>query len=65
MVYAPSIIINNQQSQIQVEMEIWKVWKIQTVKSASAAITLPNADSDLLMFLASSNTMPSAPVLLT
>lgn len=42
-----------------------KVWKIQTVKSASAAITLPNADSDLLMFLASSNTMPSAPVLLT
>ncbi len=33
--------------------------------SASAAITLPSADSDRLMFLASSNTVPSAPVLLT
>ena len=36
-----------------------------TVPSASAEMTLPRADSDLLMFLASSNTAPSAPVLLT
>ena len=33
--------------------------------SARAEITLPRAESDLLMFLASSNTAPSAPVLLT
>lgn len=31
--------------------------------SANAEMTLPNADSDLLMFLASSSTVPSAPVL--
>ena len=33
--------------------------------SARAAITFPSAERDLLMFLASSNTAPSAPVLLT
>ena len=36
-----------------------------TVPSASAEITFPRADSDLLIFLASSSTAPSAPVLLT
>lgn len=36
-----------------------------TVPSLRAAITFPRADRDLLMFLASSNTEPSAPVLLT
>ncbi len=36
-----------------------------TVPSAKAEMTFPNADSDLLMFLASSRTAPSAPVLLT
>lgn len=36
-----------------------------TVPSASAEITLPRADRDLLMFFASSSTAPSAPVLLT
>ena len=36
-----------------------------TCPSANAAMTLPKADSDLLIFLASSNTDPSAPVLLT
>ena len=33
--------------------------------SASAAMTLPSADRDLLIFFASSSTEPSAPVLLT
>jgi hypothetical protein len=33
--------------------------------SARAEMTFPRAESDLLMFLASSNTVPSAPVLLT
>ncbi len=33
--------------------------------SAKADITLPRDDRDLLMFLASSSTEPSAPVLLT
>ena len=33
--------------------------------SASAEITFPRADRDLLIFLASSSTAPSAPVLLT
>lgn len=36
-----------------------------TVPSAKAEITLPRADKDLLIFLASSRTAPSAPVLLT
>lgn len=36
-----------------------------TVPSASAEITFPRADSDLLIFFASSSTAPSAPVLLT
>lgn len=36
-----------------------------TVPSAKAAITFPRADKDLLIFLASSRTAPSAPVLLT
>lgn len=36
-----------------------------TVPSAKAEITFPRADKDLLMFLASSRTAPSAPVLLT
>lgn len=36
-----------------------------TVPSARAEITFPRADSDLLIFLASSSTAPSAPVLLT
>ena len=36
-----------------------------TVPSAKAEMTFPKADSDLLMFLASSRTAPSAPVLLT
>ena len=36
-----------------------------TLPSASAAMTLPSADKLLLMFLASSSTAPSAPVLLT
>ncbi len=36
-----------------------------TVPSARAEMTLPKAERDLLMFLASSNTAPSAPVLLT
>jgi len=36
-----------------------------TVPSLSAAMTFPRAERDLLMFLASSNTAPSAPVLLT
>lgn len=38
---------------------------LRTLPSAKAAMTLPRADSDLLMFLASSRTAPSAPVLLT
>ncbi len=33
--------------------------------SARAAMTFPSAESDLLMFLASSRIVPSAPVLLT
>jgi len=33
--------------------------------SANADITFPKADKDLLMFFASSKTVPSAPVLLT
>lgn len=36
-----------------------------TVPSASAEMTFPSADRDLLMFLASSRTDPAAPVLLT
>lgn len=36
-----------------------------TLFSAKAEITFPRADKDLLMFLASSSTAPSAPVLLT
>jgi len=36
-----------------------------TFPSAKADITLPKAESDLLIFLASSRTIPSAPVLLT
>jgi len=36
-----------------------------TCPSASAAMTLPKAESDLLIFFASSNTDPSAPVLQT
>lgn len=36
-----------------------------TVPSANAAMTFPKADNDLLIFFASSNTVPSAPVLLT
>lgn len=36
-----------------------------TVPSASAEMTLPRAERDLLIFLASSKTAPSAPVLLT
>lgn len=36
-----------------------------TVPSANADITLPSAESDLLIFFASSRTVPSAPVLLT
>ena len=36
-----------------------------TLPSAKAEMTFPRADRDLLMFLASSNTAPSAPVLLT
>jgi hypothetical protein len=36
-----------------------------TVPSAKAEITFPRADKDLLIFLASSRTAPSAPVLLT
>ena len=36
-----------------------------TFPSARAEMTLPSADKDLLMFFASSNTVPSAPVLLT
>ena len=42
-----------------------KQFKIHTLPSASADITFPRADRDLLMFLASSRTAPSAPVLLT
>lgn len=38
---------------------------VLTVPSARAEMTLPSADRDLLMFLASSSTAPSAPVLLT
>ena len=38
---------------------------VLTFPSASADITFPSAERDLLMFLASSNTAPSAPVLLT
>lgn len=36
-----------------------------TVPSANAEMTFPRDDRDLLMFLASSSTAPSAPVLLT
>lgn len=36
-----------------------------TLPSARAAMTLPRAERDLLMFLASSRVEPSAPVLLT
>lgn len=42
-----------------------KVWLHCTVDSAKAEITFPRADRDLLMFLASSSSAPSAPVLLT
>jgi len=35
------------------------------LSSANADITLPKADNDLFIFFASSNTVPSAPVLLT
>ena len=38
---------------------------VLTVPSANADITFPSAESDLFMFLASSKTAPSAPVLLT
>lgn len=38
---------------------------ILTLFSAKAEMTFPRADRDLLIFLASSNTAPSAPVLLT
>ena len=46
-------------------MGVWGGAVGLTVPSASAEMTLPSADSDLLMFLASSSTAPSAPVLLT
>ena len=36
-----------------------------TFPSAKAEITFPSADNDLLIFFASSRTIPSAPVLLT
>lgn len=39
--------------------------EVLTDPSARAEMTLPSDDRDLLMFLASSNTAPSAPVLLT
>lgn len=39
--------------------------KTLTLLSAKAEMTFPRADKDLLIFLASSNTAPSAPVLLT
>lgn len=39
--------------------------KALMVPSASAEMTLPRAERDLLIFLASSKTAPSAPVLLT
>src|ERR1700722_4255662 len=35
----------------------------QTVPSANDEITIPSADNDLLIFFASSSTLPSAPVL--
>jgi hypothetical protein len=40
-------------------------FQLLTFPSAKAEMTLPSADRDLLMFLASSSTVPSAPVLLT
>lgn len=39
--------------------------ELLTVPSARAEMTFPRDDRDLLMFLASSSTAPSAPVLLT
>ena len=47
------------------ELEGEKTQGTLTVPSARAEITFPRADSDLLIFFASSNTAPSAPVLLT
>ena len=46
-----------------IELMLYRV--SHTAPSASAAITFPSADSDLLIFFASSRTDPSAPVLLT
>ena len=49
---------------IRVNLEsLYGIWVL--FPSAKADITLPRADKDLLMFLASSKTVPSAPVLLT
>lgn len=42
-----------------------RVKELLTVPSARAEMTFPRDDRDLLMFLASSSTDPSAPVLLT
>lgn len=39
--------------------------RVLTLPSARAEMTFPRDDRDLLMFLASSSTAPSAPVLLT
>lgn len=49
---------------IRVNFEsLYGIWDL--LPSAKAEITLPNADKDLLIFLASSRTVPSAPVLET
>lgn len=46
---------------IRVSLEsLYGIWDL--FPSANAEITLPNAESDLLIFLASSRTVPSAPV---
>lgn len=46
---------------IRVSFEsLYGMWDL--FPSAKAEMTLPSADSDLLMFLASSSTVPSAPV---
>lgn len=46
---------------IRVNLEsLYGIWDL--LPSAKAEITLPKADNDLLIFLASSSTVPSAPV---
>jgi len=63
MIVKSACVIRMQTLRTQTTMR--RLCQSLTVPSAKAEMTFPRADKDLLMFLASSRTAPSAPVLLT